>query len=243
MHRAKQRTTHEAASSTASPRQPDGSDDETKFLIRALTADCRVNLDNLSVANVNVGEIPTPPIDFDADRAPRAPPAEGAEHSLPKVKVRILGWSRRGVTLLFVFSILYEDTRREVWISKEQLLMSFCRLQSMYPRLPVPEFAGHVARLEDKVTTDVHITAAAKAIEAAISRFLELPQVAPYVHEIVSLLFIQPEFVEFIPRMNILILVVGTRGDVQPFLALAQKLNTIGHRCRLATHANFKVGS
>ena len=43
-----------------------------------------------------------------------------------------------------------------------------------------------------------------------------------------------------IPRLNILLLTVGTRGDVQPFLALAHALSNEGHRCRLATHAAFQ---
>ncbi|KAK7279819.1 hypothetical protein RJT34_24877 [Clitoria ternatea] len=43
-----------------------------------------------------------------------------------------------------------------------------------------------------------------------------------------------------IPRLQIVILVVGTRGDVQPFLAIAKRLQEYGHHVRLATHANFK---
>ncbi|TKY46033.1 Sterol 3-beta-glucosyltransferase UGT80B1 [Spatholobus suberectus] len=41
------------------------------------------------------------------------------------------------------------------------------------------------------------------------------------------------------PWLQIVILVVGTRGDVQPFLAIAKKLQEYGHRVRLATHADF----
>ncbi|KAK7380504.1 hypothetical protein VNO78_33017 [Psophocarpus tetragonolobus] len=44
---------------------------------------------------------------------------------------------------------------------------------------------------------------------------------------------------ESVPRLQIVILVVGTRGDVQPFLAIAKKLQEYGHRVRLATHATF----
>ncbi|KAK7343742.1 hypothetical protein VNO77_12745 [Canavalia gladiata] len=44
-----------------------------------------------------------------------------------------------------------------------------------------------------------------------------------------------------VPPLHIVILVVGTRGDVQPFLAIAKRLQEYGHRVRLATHANFKT--
>ncbi|GAB7364733.1 hypothetical protein MBLNU230_g5532t1 [Neophaeotheca triangularis] len=43
------------------------------------------------------------------------------------------------------------------------------------------------------------------------------------------------------PPMNLVIHVVGSRGDVQPFVALGKVLkDTYGHRVRLATHPNFK---
>jgi sterol 3beta-glucosyltransferase len=40
--------------------------------------------------------------------------------------------------------------------------------------------------------------------------------------------------------MRIAIITVGTRGDVQPHLALAAGLQSAGHRVRLATHAEFE---
>ncbi|CAH9050878.1 unnamed protein product [Cuscuta epithymum] len=43
-----------------------------------------------------------------------------------------------------------------------------------------------------------------------------------------------------IPPMQIVMLIVGTRGDVQPFVAIGKRLQEYGHRVRLATHANFK---
>jgi hypothetical protein len=43
-----------------------------------------------------------------------------------------------------------------------------------------------------------------------------------------------------IPKMTILLLVVGTRGDVQPFAELGLRLKADGHRVRLATHATFR---
>lgn len=40
-------------------------------------------------------------------------------------------------------------------------------------------------------------------------------------------------------RLNIVIQVVGSRGDVQPFVALGTELQHYGHRVRLATHDTF----
>lgn len=43
------------------------------------------------------------------------------------------------------------------------------------------------------------------------------------------------------PPMNVVIQVVGSRGDVQPFVALGKVLkDTYGHRVRLATHPTFQ---
>ncbi|USP80414.1 UDP-Glycosyltransferase/glycogen phosphorylase [Curvularia clavata] len=46
-------------------------------------------------------------------------------------------------------------------------------------------------------------------------------------------------------RLNVIIQVVGSRGDVQPFIALGRELQSYGHRIRIATHDCFAsfVGS
>jgi hypothetical protein len=43
-----------------------------------------------------------------------------------------------------------------------------------------------------------------------------------------------------IPKLNILILICGSRGDVQPFIGFGNELIRRGHRVRLATHALFR---
>jgi UDP:flavonoid glycosyltransferase YjiC (YdhE family) len=43
-----------------------------------------------------------------------------------------------------------------------------------------------------------------------------------------------------IPPLSIAVLIVGSRGDVQPFLPIAQRLRDHGHRVRVATHAVFR---
>ncbi|KAH9441645.1 hypothetical protein Pst134EA_032728 [Puccinia striiformis f. sp. tritici] len=40
--------------------------------------------------------------------------------------------------------------------------------------------------------------------------------------------------------MKITCLTIGSRGDVQPYIALCQKLNELGHTCSIATHEKFR---
>jgi UDP:flavonoid glycosyltransferase YjiC (YdhE family) len=53
---------------------------------------------------------------------------------------------------------------------------------------------------------------------------------------------IQPPIAPGVPRMNIAILITGSRGDVQPFIALGQTLQRppYSHRVRIGTHPVFK---
>lgn len=55
-----------------------------------------------------------------------------------------------------------------------------------------------------------------------------------------SVVPLDEEEYDFPVRLNIVIHVVGSRGDVQPFMALGKELKRHGHRVRLATHAAFR---
>jgi hypothetical protein len=43
-----------------------------------------------------------------------------------------------------------------------------------------------------------------------------------------------------VPRLNIVVMVIGSRGDIQPFLKIGQVLKEYGHRVRIATHPAFR---
>lgn len=49
-----------------------------------------------------------------------------------------------------------------------------------------------------------------------------------------------PTEIQELPPLQIVMLIVGTRGDVQPFVAIGKRLQEQGHRVRLATHSDFK---
>ncbi|KAJ5088860.1 hypothetical protein N7456_012476 [Penicillium angulare] len=53
-----------------------------------------------------------------------------------------------------------------------------------------------------------------------------------------------PSYEDLVPtpgfNLNIVIQIVGSRGDVQPFIALGTELKRIGHRVRIATHNVFE---
>jgi hypothetical protein len=50
----------------------------------------------------------------------------------------------------------------------------------------------------------------------------------------------RPSDIEHIPKLNIVVMVIGSRGDVQPFLQIGKVLKGYGHRVRFATHPVFK---
>lgn len=76
-----------------------------------------------------------------------------------------------------------------------------------------------------------------------------LPELPPHYANPISEFAIDPSLavagtdgslVGKVPRMSIVIMIVGSRGDVQPFLALGQELHRHGHRVRIATHGTFR---
>ncbi|EER19073.1 hypothetical protein Pmar_PMAR002104 [Perkinsus marinus ATCC 50983] len=57
--------------------------------------------------------------------------------------------------------------------------------------------------------------------------------------DLVMMMFPRPEG-NNIPRMNITLIDVGSRGDVEPYIAISKELNAMGHHCRICTHDKFR---
>ncbi|KAH7351324.1 putative UDP-glucose,sterol transferase [Rhexocercosporidium sp. MPI-PUGE-AT-0058] len=75
-------------------------------------------------------------------------------------------------------------------------------------------------------------------LSRALSKLIPAP---PYESEIPTIP--PPKYEELystVARLNIVIQVVGSRGDVQPFIAIGNELQKHGHRVRIATHDVFE---
>lgn len=107
--------------------------------------------------------------------------------------------------------------------SPKERLLTFMNQEDGRLDINIQEHRPKLAKLLD------HFHRERKASEP--SKVSEPP--AEPVHE-------KPKPKPFPLRMNIVIHVVGSRGDVQPFVALGKELKKHGHRVRLATHLAFE---
>ncbi|THY82622.1 UDP-Glycosyltransferase/glycogen phosphorylase [Aureobasidium pullulans] len=81
----------------------------------------------------------------------------------------------------------------------------------------------------------VHLDVNSKLARTLSVFIKDVPDLAPPEYEETV-----PEDFGIQPPLNIVIQIVGSRGDVQPFIALGNELQKSGHRVRLATHAVFR---
>lgn len=80
------------------------------------------------------------------------------------------------------------------------------------------QLVADLVKIQHDGTVEVDIEKNAPAASELLKLHPTLKGSSPKVDDII------PESIKLIPRLNIAILVVGTRGDVQPFLAIAKKL-------------------
>ncbi|XP_068662352.1 sterol 3-beta-glucosyltransferase UGT80B1 isoform X2 [Aristolochia californica] len=96
------------------------------------------------------------------------------------------------------------------------------------------ELIENLIRIQNDGTVEVDISRSASVASELLK--LDSVDIKPIENQEVTL-----EANKSVPKLKIAILVVGTRGDVQPFLAIAKRLQEFGHTVRLATHSNFRI--
>lgn len=95
------------------------------------------------------------------------------------------------------------------------------------------------ALLEERMDAYREKVAATKALQAAMPRephLDDLDETPPEMFDSASSSFLQFKP----PPMNITCLTIGSRGDVQPYIALCKGLRAEGHTCTIATHAEYQ---
>ncbi|TKY65376.1 Sterol 3-beta-glucosyltransferase UGT80A2 [Spatholobus suberectus] len=85
--------------------------------------------------------------------------------------------------------------------------------------------------LKDDGTVEIKVPGAGGSMEPDVKRNESHDEFSDAVHS---------QDIQPIQPLQIVMLIVGTRGDVQPFVAMGKRLQVDGHRVRLATHKNFE---
>ncbi|CUA70529.1 Sterol 3-beta-glucosyltransferase UGT80B1 [Rhizoctonia solani] len=101
---------------------------------------------------------------------------------------------------------------------------------SFYPNEKV-----HLPEYQETIATEAAIQSDGR-IQASFAPSYRLPEgYAPPIYE--------PALDEDgnVPAMSINIMIVGSRGDVQPYIALGQQLQEYGHTVRISTHEMFRM--
>ncbi|XAR62486.1 Sterol 3-beta-glucosyltransferase [Bertholletia excelsa] len=126
-------------------------------------------------------------------------------------------------------------TRRNLFGESQEKV--YCRSMTEKRESPKPEsrlknLLANLVKIQRDGTVEVDLTKS----EPVALELLELHSVEGLPCHID---YITTDFNKSVPKLKITMLVVGTRGDVQPFLAVAKRLQEFGHHVRLATHDNF----
>jgi len=105
---------------------------------------------------------------------------------------------------------------------------------------------GRVAIDNETLKTKANVTEDGRINIAFAEKKRRLSVLAPLLDEkemdldIETLAGLDREHYDDPPPMKIVIQIIGSRGDIQPFIALGKVLKTYGHVVRVATHPTFK---
>lgn len=104
---------------------------------------------------------------------------------------------------------------------------------------------GRVSIDNDSLDTKANITEDGRINIAFTEKHRRLSVLGPLLTEPLSLPIetiaqLDREHYDDPPAMNIVIQIIGSRGDIQPFIALGKTLEGYGHHVRVATHPIFK---
>ncbi|KAJ4379413.1 hypothetical protein N0V86_005458 [Didymella sp. IMI 355093] len=141
-------------------------------------------------------------------------------------------------------SILTESTRKEGLLMNTDLITPSEDEAHTGPPA-YGDIYGEIHSEQDGLGTNAHITDDGRVnirINQLSRRFSQIftPALDQHLHNAQDRPSTSPP-TSSPPRLNIVMQVVGSRGDVQPFVALGKVLKDIyGHRVRLATHPTFK---
>ncbi|KNA15791.1 hypothetical protein SOVF_094980 isoform A [Spinacia oleracea] len=163
-------------------------------------------------------------------------------HSLRQTSLPETNSSRRGLDHSVTAPAGGMGTHKRLLVDKHDIIMSKSKSQIesrrhdlKLDRLSQREKEKLIANLV-KIQNDGTVEVDLSKNGTVASELLELHSAESasfYAKEII------PNHNKPVPRLQIALLVVGTRGDVQPFLAVAKRLQEFGHHVRLATHTNF----
>ena len=106
---------------------------------------------------------------------------------------------------------------------------------------------GRVTITNDSLNTKANITEDGRISIAFSEKNRRLSLIAPRLlaeekldMPIEMLALLDREHYDDPPRLNIVIQIIGSRGDIQPFIALGKELKKYGHFVRVATHPTFR---
>jgi Glycosyltransferase family 28 N-terminal domain len=106
---------------------------------------------------------------------------------------------------------------------------------------------GRVAIANDSLDTKANVTEDGRINIAFAEKHRRLSILAPLLSDKEldlppeTLAVLDKEHYDDPPHLNIVIQIIGSRGDIQPFIALGKVLKTkYGHNVRVATHPTFK---